>query len=128
MIVLTCYFVYLGEEEEAPRGPDPKLIWDGQQSTIDQTTKLAQQSVTLDVKLNFIERCLSISYQQINEIHKQHGYVSDPNKERIGPGPLPPPMIPQPPPSSQMPPPAGNASTQPPLVPPPPVNASSGPP
>ncbi|VDD86135.1 unnamed protein product [Enterobius vermicularis] len=67
----------LGEEEEAPRGPDPKLIWDGQQSTIDQTTKLAQQSITLD--------------QQINEIHKQHGYVADPNKERIGPGPVPPP-------------------------------------
>ncbi|VDM10668.1 unnamed protein product [Wuchereria bancrofti] len=39
----------LGEEEEAPRGPDPKLIWDGQQSTIDQTTKLAQQSVTLGI-------------------------------------------------------------------------------
>uniref|UniRef100_A0A0N5ADX1 Splicing factor 3A subunit 1 n=1 Tax=Syphacia muris TaxID=451379 RepID=A0A0N5ADX1_9BILA len=67
----------LGEEEEAPRGPDPKLIWDGQQSTIDQTTKLAQQSITLD--------------QQINEIHKQHGYIADPNKERIGPGLVPPP-------------------------------------
>lgn len=72
----------LGEEEEAPRGPDPKLIWDGQQSTIDQTTKLAQQSVTLD--------------QQINEIHKQHGYVADPSKERIGPGPVPPPPTTQP--------------------------------
>ncbi|KAL3993662.1 Pre-mRNA splicing factor PRP21 like family protein [Acanthocheilonema viteae] len=69
----------LGEEEEAPRGPDPKLIWDGQQSTIDQTTKLAQQSVTLD--------------QQINEIHKQHGYIADPSKERIGPGAIPPPPV-----------------------------------
>ncbi|MCP9262087.1 splicing factor 3a, subunit 1 (SF3A1) [Dirofilaria immitis] len=69
----------LGEEEEAPRGPDPKLIWDGQQSTIDQTTKLAQQSVTLD--------------QQINEIHKQHGYIADPSKERIGPGAVPPPPV-----------------------------------
>ncbi|OZC07576.1 hypothetical protein X798_05441 [Onchocerca flexuosa] len=69
----------LGEEEEAPRGPDPKLIWDGQQSTIDQTTKLAQQSVTLD--------------QQINEIHKQHGYIADPSKERIGPGVVPPPPV-----------------------------------
>lgn len=46
--IMTCYF-QLGEEEEAPRGPDPKLIWDGQQSTIDQTTKLAQQSVTLGI-------------------------------------------------------------------------------
>ncbi|VDN01355.1 unnamed protein product [Thelazia callipaeda] len=67
----------LGEEEETVRGPDPKLIWDGQQSTIDQTTKLAQQSITLD--------------QQINEIHKQHGYIADPSKERIGPGAVPPP-------------------------------------
>uniref|UniRef100_A0A0R3RT98 Splicing factor 3A subunit 1 n=1 Tax=Elaeophora elaphi TaxID=1147741 RepID=A0A0R3RT98_9BILA len=76
----------LGEEEEAPRGPDPKLIWDGQQSTIDQTTKLAQQSVTLD--------------QQINEIHKQHGYVADPSKERIGPGAVPPPPVQAVPPPS----------------------------
>ncbi|VDM37634.1 unnamed protein product [Toxocara canis] len=85
----------LGEEEEAPRGPDPKLIWDGQQSTIDQTTKLAQQSVTLD--------------QQINEIHKQHGYVADPNKERIGPGPAPPPTS-QPSSTPAPPPPAAPAS------------------
>ncbi|VDN55427.1 unnamed protein product [Dracunculus medinensis] len=80
----------LGEEEEAPRGPDPKLIWDGQQSTIDQTTKLAQQSITLD--------------QQINEIHKQHGYVADPSKERIGPGPVPPPSTQPSIPISQAPP------------------------
>ncbi|VDN33356.1 unnamed protein product [Gongylonema pulchrum] len=53
LIVLDKTFVFsqLGEEEEAPRGPDPKLIWDGQQSTIDQTTKLAQQSVTLGTSL-----------------------------------------------------------------------------
>ncbi|KAI1701779.1 pre-mRNA splicing factor PRP21 like protein domain-containing protein [Ditylenchus destructor] len=73
----------LGEEERMAPRADAKTIWDGQQSTIDATTRAAQQQVTID--------------QQISEIHKQHGYgaagSADPNKT-LGPkgsGTIPPP-------------------------------------
>lgn len=50
----------LGEEERSlPR--DPKTIWDGQQSTIEATTRAAQHAITIE--------------QQIAEIHKQHGLL-----------------------------------------------------
>lgn len=61
----------MGEEERTMPRSDPKTIWDGQQSTIDATTRAAQQQVTLD--------------QQIHEIQRQHGYQIDSTKERIGP-------------------------------------------
>lgn len=61
----------LGEEEHTAPRSDSKAIWDGQQSTIDATTRAAQHAITLD--------------QQISEIQRQHGYQPDPNKERIGP-------------------------------------------
>jgi len=86
----------LGEEERpAPR--DPKTIWDGQQSTIDSTTRAAQQAITIE--------------QQITEIHRQHGFLPDPTKERIGPKgaalssaptPTPPIRLPMPPPPTQV--------------------------
>jgi len=79
-------------EEEVQRGPDPKTIWDGQQATIDATTRAAQASVTID--------------QQIAEIHKAQGYT--PNKERIGV--VQPPSLPT----------AGAALVPPPVVRPPP--------
>ncbi|KAK0395631.1 hypothetical protein QR680_001366 [Steinernema hermaphroditum] len=60
-------------EEETRRGPDPRTIWDGQASTIDATTRAAQQSVSID--------------QQINEIHRQHGY--DRSHQQMLPPPLP---------------------------------------
>jgi hypothetical protein len=50
----------LGEEERTMPRSDPKNIWDGQQATIDATTRAAQQSVCLE--------------QQISEIQRQHGY------------------------------------------------------
>lgn len=66
----------LGEEERTAPRSDSKTIWDGQQSTIDATTRAAQQAITIDQQIN----------RQINEIHKQHGFTaSDANKERIGP-------------------------------------------
>uniref|UniRef100_A0A914XR38 SURP motif domain-containing protein n=1 Tax=Plectus sambesii TaxID=2011161 RepID=A0A914XR38_9BILA len=59
----------MGEEEI--KGPDQKIIWDGHQSSIDATTKAAQQSITID--------------QQIAEIHKAQGFLPNPDKEKIGP-------------------------------------------
>lgn len=62
----------LGEEERTMPRSDPKTIWDGQQSTIDATTRAAaQQQMSID--------------QQIQEIQRQHGFQSDLTKERIGP-------------------------------------------
>lgn len=62
----------LGEEERTLPRADPKTIWDGQQSTIDATTRLAQQQVTIE--------------SQIQEIHKQQGFISEATK---GMGPRP---------------------------------------
>ncbi|TMS35347.1 hypothetical protein L596_002771 [Steinernema carpocapsae] len=62
----------LGEVDSGRRPQDTRMIWDGQASTIDATTRAAQQSVSLD--------------QQISEIHKQHGY------DRGIPFPMPPPL------------------------------------
>lgn len=63
----------LGEEERTLQKNDPRTIWDGQQSTIDHTTRLAQQHVTIE--------------QQIQEIHRQHGFSADANKG-LGPKPM----------------------------------------
>uniref|UniRef100_A0A183C8Y8 Ubiquitin-like domain-containing protein n=1 Tax=Globodera pallida TaxID=36090 RepID=A0A183C8Y8_GLOPA len=85
----------LGEEERQMPRSDPKTIWDGQQSTIDATTRAAQQSVSLE--------------QQINEIQRQHGYLPNPAAERMAPS-MPPTSAPsqqfgQPPTSTAMAPP-----------------------
>ncbi|KAL3074359.1 hypothetical protein niasHS_015189 [Heterodera schachtii] len=61
----------LGEEERQMPRSDPKTIWDGQLSTIDATTRAAQQSVSLE--------------QQISEIQRQHGYLPNPAAERMVP-------------------------------------------
>lgn len=62
----------LGEEDRSLPKPDPKTIWDGQQSTIDATTRLAQQQVSIE--------------QQIQEIHKQQSFIAEATK---GMGPRP---------------------------------------
>ncbi|PAV59164.1 hypothetical protein WR25_24592 [Diploscapter pachys] len=59
----------LGEEEPTPN-LSKQPIWDGTEETREAVTRLAQQQVTLD--------------QQIHEIHRQHGFVPDPSKERVG--------------------------------------------
>lgn len=59
----------LGEEDNSQQGQN-KLIWDGTEETRDMITRAVQNKVTLD--------------QQINEIHRQHGFVADPSKEKIG--------------------------------------------
>ncbi|PIC49711.1 hypothetical protein B9Z55_008232 [Caenorhabditis nigoni] len=59
----------LGEEEGGQQGQN-KLIWDGTEESRDMITRAVQNQVTID--------------QQINEIHRQHGFVADPNKEKIG--------------------------------------------
>ncbi|CAI4231138.1 unnamed protein product [Auanema sp. JU1783] len=69
----------LGEEEQAPI--NTKHIWDGSEETREMHTQRVQNQVTLD--------------QQIHEIQRQHGYIPDPSKERIGAQP-----IPKPPPPS----------------------------
>lgn len=61
----------LGEEERTMPKTDSKTIWDGQQATIDATTRAAQQSISLE--------------QQISEIQRQHGYLPNPAAERIMP-------------------------------------------
>lgn len=62
----------LGEEERSMPRSDPKTIWDGQQSTIDATTRAAaQQQMSID--------------QQIHDIQRQHNFQADSQKERIGP-------------------------------------------
>jgi hypothetical protein len=58
----------LGEEERTAPRSDPKNIWDGQQATIDATTRAAQQSVSLE--------------QQISEIQRQHGYVAQQQQQQ----------------------------------------------
>uniref|UniRef100_A0A1I7TGB9 Splicing factor 3A subunit 1 n=1 Tax=Caenorhabditis tropicalis TaxID=1561998 RepID=A0A1I7TGB9_9PELO len=59
----------LGEEDSSQQGQN-KLIWDGTEETRDMITRAVQNQVTID--------------QQINEIHRQHGFVSDPSKDKIG--------------------------------------------
>lgn len=61
----------LGEEERQLPRSDPKTIWDGQQATIDATTRAAQQAVSLE--------------QQITEIQRQHGYLPNPAADRFAP-------------------------------------------
>jgi hypothetical protein len=63
----------LGEEERTAPRSDNKTIWDGQQTSIDATTRAAQQSVSLE--------------QQISEIQRQHGYLPNPAAERFAPKP-----------------------------------------
>ncbi len=94
----------MGEEEI--RGPDPKTIWDGQQSSIEMTTKAAQQSITIGISILFIHELLYISThlyidQQIAEIHKAQGFIPTSEKEKIGPpssAPQPSTIPPPPPP------------------------------
>jgi len=44
---------------------DSKTIWDGQQSTIDATTRAAQNAIAIDQQI----------HNQIQEIQKQHGFT-----------------------------------------------------
>ncbi|EFO84458.1 CRE-PRP-21 protein [Caenorhabditis remanei] len=60
----------LGEEDNSQQGQSNKLIWDGTEETRDMITRAVQNQVTID--------------QQINEIHRQHGFIADPSKEKIG--------------------------------------------
>ena len=46
---------------------DPKTIWDGQQSTIDATTRAAQNMMTIDQQI----------HSQIQDIQKQSQLVSN---------------------------------------------------
>ncbi|WKX97788.1 hypothetical protein Q1695_013455 [Nippostrongylus brasiliensis] len=57
----------LGEEEPQPT---KQLIWDGSEETREAHTLAVQSQVTID--------------QQIHEIHRQHGFLPDSSKERIG--------------------------------------------
>jgi len=69
---------------------DPKRIWDGQQATIDATTRAAQQSVSLE--------------QQIQEIQRQHGYIQQQQQQQyIQRMPAPPTTIAPPPPAMAIP-------------------------
>ena len=65
----------LGESEHAGPRTEPKNIWDGQQSTIDATTRAAQQEITMQ--------------QQISDIHKMHGMDAS---KKDNPFPPPPPQ------------------------------------
>ncbi|KAK5976868.1 hypothetical protein GCK32_015169, partial [Trichostrongylus colubriformis] len=64
----------LGEEEPQPT---KQLIWDGSEETREAHTLAVQSQVTID--------------QQIHEIHRQHGFLPDSSKERIGAQPVVPP-------------------------------------
>ncbi|XGW11161.1 hypothetical protein V3C99_012566 [Haemonchus contortus] len=64
----------LGEEEPQPT---KQLIWDGSEETREAHTLAVQSQVTID--------------QQIHEIHRQHGFLPDSTKERIGAQPVAPP-------------------------------------
>uniref|UniRef100_A0A0K0DB32 Splicing factor 3A subunit 1 n=1 Tax=Angiostrongylus cantonensis TaxID=6313 RepID=A0A0K0DB32_ANGCA len=64
----------LGEEEPQPT---KQLIWDGSEETREAHTLAVQSQVTID--------------QQIHEIHRQHGFLPDSSKERIGAQPPVPP-------------------------------------
>lgn len=79
----------LGEEERTMPRSDPKTIWDGQQATIDATTRAAQQSVSLE--------------QQIQEIQRQHGYVQQQQQQQNPRMPTPPTTIAPPPPAMSVP-------------------------
>ncbi|CAB3405567.1 unnamed protein product [Caenorhabditis bovis] len=57
----------LGEDEESQ--PANKLIWDGTEESREAITRAVQNQVTID--------------QQINDIHRQHGFLPDPSKEKI---------------------------------------------
>lgn len=90
----------LGEEEAQPMPNKP--IWDGSEETREVHTHRIQSAVTLD--------------QQIQEIQRQHGYLTDPSKERIGAQPVMPPRasggsMPMPPPPGR-----GPAHPGPPLM------------
>ncbi|KAK6059357.1 surp module [Cooperia oncophora] len=61
----------LGEEEPQP---SKQLIWDGSEETREAHTLAVQSQVTID--------------QQIHEIHRQHGFLPDATKERIGAQPV----------------------------------------
>ncbi|KJH43351.1 surp module [Dictyocaulus viviparus] len=65
----------LGEEEPQPT---KQLIWDGSEETREAHTLAVQSQVTID--------------QQIHEIHRQHGFLPDSSKERIGAQPPVPPV------------------------------------
>ncbi|XP_055551793.1 splicing factor 3A subunit 1 [Wyeomyia smithii] len=81
----------LGEEETKK---DDRVTWDGHTSSVEAATRAARANITLEA--------------QIHQIHKSKGLITDEEKEKIGPKPIPgtvavaPPKpsgsVPQPPP------------------------------
>ncbi|XP_058813411.1 splicing factor 3A subunit 1 [Topomyia yanbarensis] len=81
----------LGEEETKK---DDRVTWDGHTSSVEAATRAARANITLEA--------------QIHQIHKSKGLITDEEKEKIGPKPIPgtvalappkPPVpVPQPPP------------------------------
>ncbi|XP_029711856.1 splicing factor 3A subunit 1 [Aedes albopictus] len=85
----------LGEEETKK---DDRVTWDGHTSSVEAATRAARANITLEA--------------QIHQIHKSKGLITDEEKEKIGPKPIPgtvavappKPPAPQPPPQSNAPP------------------------
>ncbi|XP_058442939.1 splicing factor 3A subunit 1 [Malaya genurostris] len=81
----------LGEEETKK---DDRVTWDGHTSSVEAATRAARANITLEA--------------QIHQIHKSKGLITDEEKEKIGPKPIPgtvalappkpPAPVPQPPP------------------------------
>lgn len=84
----------LGEEETKK---DDRVTWDGHTSSVEAATRAARANITLEA--------------QIHQIHKSKGLITDEEKEKIGPKPIPgtvalaPPKqsAPQPPPQNNTP-------------------------
>ncbi|XP_055599829.1 splicing factor 3A subunit 1 [Uranotaenia lowii] len=62
----------LGEEETRK---DDRVTWDGHTSSVEAATRAARANITLEA--------------QIHQIHKSKGLISDEEKEKIGPKPIP---------------------------------------
>ncbi|CAJ0577979.1 unnamed protein product, partial [Mesorhabditis spiculigera] len=107
----------LGEADSLPKSVKDG-IWDGTAETMEAATRKAQENVSIS--------------DQLKQLHRQHGYLADPEKERIGahvPSSSSAADIPPPPPAQQAPPPRP-PPTQPPVsqIPPPPAMAMPLPP
>ncbi|XP_039430032.1 splicing factor 3A subunit 1 [Culex pipiens pallens] len=62
----------LGEEETKK---DDRVTWDGHTSSVEAATRAARANITLEA--------------QIHQIHKSKGLITDEEKEKIGPKPIP---------------------------------------
>lgn len=113
----------IGEEEQPVAATrDDKAIWDGHSSSVSSTTRAARANISVD--------------EQISQIHRTEGLLTDSNLEKIGPKPggnehIPtPPSVPPLPPADMppQPPPPGGSAPKPPLPPPPPAEPRPTPP